>query len=90
MSRTFDALGNDTEHVVFDNLGSQVTVGSDRAVLFRDYADRDRGSSCSAHAWSLVNCVKFTVEQGLGVRLGQPRGLPWLHMRGGTPVRSCK
>ena len=33
MSRTFDTLGNDTEHVVFDNLGSQVTVGSDRAVL---------------------------------------------------------
>ena len=32
--------------------------------------------------------VKFPVEQGLGVRLGQPCGLLWLHMRGGTPVRS--
>ena len=39
----------------------------------------------SAHAWSLVFCVKFPVKQGIGVRLGQPRGLLWLHMRGGTP-----
>ena len=39
---------------------------------FRDYADRNLGSSSSAHAWSLVNYVKFPVEQSLG-------RLTWLH-----------
>ena len=76
MSRTFDTLGNDTGYFVFNNLGFQA-YGNRRgrsSSPFGDCADRDLGSSYSAHAWSLVNHVKFLVEQSWR-QLGQPRRL---------------
>ena len=81
MSRTFDTLGNDTGYVVFNNLIFQAYDNrrGRSSSPFRDYADRDLGSSYSAHASSLVYYVKFPVEQSLGVKLGQPRRLFWLH-----------
>ena len=82
MSRTFDTLGSDTMDVIFNNLNFQA-YGNRRgrsSSLFRDYADRDLGSSCSAHAWSLVNYVKFPVEQILASSWGSAlRAVPRLH-----------
>ena len=54
---------------------------------FRDHADRNLGSLYFAHAWSLVNYVKFPVDQSLGVNwiASQTYLASW---RGGTPVRS--
>ena len=65
MSETFDTLGSDTEYVVFNNMSFQA-YGNRRkrsSSPFKDYADRDLGSSYSAHAWSLVNYVKFPVDE---------------------------
>ena len=80
--QNIDTLGSDTEYVVFNNLGFQA-YGNRRkrsSSPFKDYADRDFGSSYSAHAWSLVKLCEVSGRTNLGVKLGQPRRLFRLHV----------
>ena len=90
-----DTLGSDTEYVVFNSMSFQA-YGNRRersSSPFKDYGDRDLGSSYSAHAWS------SRVTWFLDIKLGQPRELHKLHevvehpsegkMRNGLCFHSC-